>query len=222
MGVRTIVTIPLEFVYRKSWRSARRRDGRSDKTKAQRVLELGATALCDDARDILDELQERWNRLLDPRQPPWTIQVKSANSASTSAQLLVERIRAAKTLQSAGERSNLRLASGKVRTPGYNQKGYMQEESPKRLGKEKGGDSARQRLGLTAQYHSIRDPETSSSSFPSTDSPGEAAIMTSPPHRTGRFIDAVPSDQLQIAGEPAESSGLHQATQAIQCLRQTS
>ena len=26
----------------------------------------------------------------------------------------------------------------------------MQEESPKRLGKEKGGDSARQRLGLTA------------------------------------------------------------------------
>ena len=82
--------------------------------------------------------------------------------------------------------------------PGYNQKGYMQEESPKRLGKEKGGDS---------QYHSIRDPETSSSSFPSTDSPGEAAIMTSPPHHTGRFIDAVPSDQMQIVGEPAESSG---------------
>ena len=85
----------------------------------------------------------------------------------------------------------------------------MQEESPKRLGKEKGGDSARQRLGLTAQYHSIKDPETSSSSFPSTDSPGEAAVMTSPPHHTGRFIDAVPSDQLQIAGEQAESSGLH-------------
>ena len=36
--------------------------------------------------------------------------------------------------------------------------------------------------------------------------------MTSPPHHTGRFIDAVPSDQLQIAGEPAESSGLHEGT----------
>ena len=136
--------------------------------------------MCDDARDILDELQERRGRLLDPRQAPWTIQVKSANSASTSIQLLVER--------------------GGIR------RGRMQEESPKRLGKEKGGDSARQRLGLTAQYHSRRDPETSSSSFPSTDSPGEAAIMTSPPHHTGRFIDAVPSDQLQIVGEPAEST----------------
>ena len=102
--------IPLECVCRKSWRSARRRDGHSDKTKAQRVLELGATALCDDTRDILDELQERWHRLLDPRQAPWTTQVKSANSASTSIQLLVERIRAAKTLQSAGERCNLWLS----------------------------------------------------------------------------------------------------------------
>ena len=110
--------------------------------------------------------------------------------------------------------------------PDYNQKGYMQVESPKRLGKERGGDSARQRLGLTAQYHSIRDPETSSSSFPSTDSPGEAALMTSPPHHTGRFIDAVPSDQLQIAGEVSPPKAVdctrEQATPAIQCLRQTS
>ena len=59
--------LPIEFVFRKSWRSTRRRDGRSNKTKAQRVLELGATALCDDARDILDELKERWNKLLDSR-----------------------------------------------------------------------------------------------------------------------------------------------------------
>ena len=97
--------LPLDFVYRKSWRSTRRRDGRSNKTKAQRVLELGATALCDDA-----QLQERWNRLWDPRLAPWTIQVKRANSASTSIQLLVERIRAAKTLQGAGERRSLWLA----------------------------------------------------------------------------------------------------------------
>ena len=131
--------LPLEFVYRKSWRSARRRDGRSNKTKAQRVLELGATALCDDARDILDELQERWNRLLDPRLAPWTIQVNSANSASScwwNGSELRRHCKAPESAAVCGLRSNtsrtsdIRWWSGKVRTARVQSEGvYARGES---------------------------------------------------------------------------------------------
>ena len=86
----------------------------------------------------------------------------------------------------------------------------VQQDTLKRLGKEKGGGLARQRLGF------INDAETSSPSFPSTNSPGESGLMASPPQNTGVISTHVHGAQETQQADHGLARTHQKAMEAIQ------